>query len=75
MSKRLISIIIPVYNSSLYLPRLFNNLMAQSIGFDALEVIFADDCSTDSSYAELEAFAKQHSNVTLLKTSCNTGFA
>ncbi|MEG2660907.1 MAG: glycosyltransferase family 2 protein [Oscillospiraceae bacterium] len=75
MAQRLISIIVPVYNSSLYLPRLFNNLMAQSIGFDALEIIFADDCSTDSSYGELQAFANQHSNVTLLKTSCNTGFA
>ncbi|MEG1126906.1 MAG: glycosyltransferase family 2 protein, partial [Oscillospiraceae bacterium] len=75
MTQRLISIIIPVYNSSLYLPRLFDNLMAQSIGFDALEIIFSDDCSTDSSYGELESFARQHGNVALLKTPCNTGFA
>ncbi len=42
-----ISIIIPCYNSSEYLERSLKSLKEQTIGFENLEIIFVNDCSTD----------------------------
>ena len=47
MSK--ISIIIPVYNVEKYIQKTFDSILNQTIGFENLEVIFVDDCSTDAS--------------------------
>lgn len=44
-----VSIIIPVYNVELYLEKCLFSLFAQSLGFENLEIILVDDCSTDRS--------------------------
>lgn len=52
---KLISIIIPCYNVEKYIDRCFDSLLAQTIGFDKLEIIMIDDCSTDSTWDRLIA--------------------
>lgn len=52
---KLISIIIPCYNVEKYIDRCFNSLLAQTIGFDRLEIIMVDDCSTDATWDKLTA--------------------
>lgn len=42
-----ISVIIPCYNVTKYLPKCFLSLVRQTIGIDALELIFVNDASTD----------------------------
>ncbi|MEM7130667.1 MAG: glycosyltransferase family 2 protein [Chloroflexota bacterium] len=53
-----ISVIIPNYNGSRFLPPLFHALEQQT--FQDFEVIFVDDASTDSSVALLEEGYSQH---------------
>lgn len=52
---KLISIIVPCYNVEKYIDRCFASLLAQTVGFERLEVIFVDDCSTDGTWARLTA--------------------
>lgn len=49
-----ISVIIPVYNASQYLPELFHSLQAQTCS--DFEVIFVDDGSIDNSISMIQAF-------------------
>lgn len=52
---KLISIIIPCYNVASYIDRCFQSLLVQTIGFDKLEIILIDDCSTDDTWSKLTA--------------------
>ena len=52
---KLISIIIPCYNVEKYIDRCFGSLLTQTIGFDKLEIIMIDDCSTDNTWDKLTA--------------------
>ena len=51
--EKLISIIIPCYNTEKYIDRCFQSLVAQTIGIEQLELIFVDDCSTDNTWKHL----------------------
>lgn len=42
-----ISVIIPCFNATKYLPKCFMSLVQQTIGIDQIELIFVDDASTD----------------------------
>lgn len=70
-----ISVVVPVYNTRSSLPRVWESLQAQTIGLDALQIFFCDDCSTDDSYAYVKELADQHPNITVLQTEQNSGFA
>lgn len=70
-----ISIVIPVYNAGAYLPRVMESLRSQTIGFEALQIFFCDDCSTDDSYTYEKEMASTYPNVTALQTARNSGFA
>ncbi len=54
-----VSIVIPVYNRSDYLPRLFRSL--EAITYDGFEVILVDNASTDNSLALCQQFALRSS--------------
>ncbi|MEG0962475.1 MAG: glycosyltransferase family 2 protein [Lachnospiraceae bacterium] len=47
MSNKKISVIIPCYNVSKWLPQCFLSLVNQTIGIENLELIFVNDASTD----------------------------
>lgn len=75
MGKKLISIIIPVFNAENYLDNTLNSIKNQTFGFSNLEIIFVDDCSTDNSKKILENFSKKYENVKSIFLDENHGFA
>ena len=70
-----ISMIIPVYNVEKFLRKAFESLKRQTIGFDNLQVLFADDCSADGSWELVQGYASAHPNVESVRLPENTGAA
>lgn len=58
MSQPAVSVIVPVHNTALFLPRCLESLEAQT--FSDFEVILVDDGSTDGSAGICDAFAREH---------------
>lgn len=67
----LVSVIVPCYNAAATLPCALNSLLAQS--WANLEVLVADDASTDSSVAVVQAYAAKDKRVKLLQLKQNSG--
>ncbi|MBQ6164512.1 MAG: glycosyltransferase [Clostridia bacterium] len=59
-----VSVVVPVYNTGVYLPRCVQSLAAQSIG--APEIILVDDGSADDSGEICDALAKEYPTVRVL---------
>lgn len=75
MDKYKVSVVVPTYNSGLFLNTLFDSMMYQSIGFENIEVIFVDDNSNDEyTLYLLDLFDKKFSNVTSVFLKENNGF-
>lgn len=70
-----ISMIIPVYNVDKYLDDCIKSLMKQTIGFENLEVIMVDDCSTDNSSMIMKKYEHQYGNVKCIYLKENSGSA
>lgn len=68
----LVSLIIPVYNVSVYLPRLMESVLSQT--HKELEIILIDDGSPDSSGELCDRFASNDSRVKVIHKS-NSGVA
>ena len=58
---KMISIIIPIYNSERYLPAMLDSILNQS--FKDYELILVNDGSTDSSSQICHGYAKKHSGI------------
>ena len=43
-----VSVIVPCYNASMYLPKCMDKLLTQTIGLENMEIILVDDASTDN---------------------------
>ena len=70
-----VSIVIPLYNDEKYFDRCMDSIINQTIGFENIEVIIVDDCSTDDSYKIASRYANKYENVSLFQTEKNTGIA
>lgn len=70
-----VSIIIPVYNVQFTIENCFLSLQNQTIGFENLEIIFVDDCSTDKSQDIIRAYEKKYENVKAYFSKENSGIA
>ena len=70
-----ISIIIPVYNVEKYLNSAFDSILSQTFGFENLEVIFVDDCSSDNSFNIIKSFSDAYENVKLIQLEENSGYS
>ena len=68
-----ISLITPVYNAGSYLDDAISSVKEQTIGFENIEWLLVDDCSTDGSYEKILQLAAQYPNVRVLKTPQNSG--
>ena len=68
-----VSIIIPIYNAENYLEGTIKNVMAQSIGFNNIELILIDDCSKDDSKSIIEKYADKYSNIKPIFLESNSG--
>ena len=61
----LVSVIMSVYNSEKYVEESVRSIMKQS--YSNLEVLIADDCSTDNSYEILLKLANEDSRIKIIK--------
>lgn len=75
MAKYKISVIVPTYNSGLFLNSFMDSMMYQSIGFNNIQIIFVDDNSTDEyTLYLLELFDENYPNVKSIFLDENNGF-
>jgi len=70
-----ISVILPIYNVEKYLKDCVDSIINQTIGFDNIEVIMVDDCSTDSSYEIAKAYEKKYQNCISMRLDERSGAA
>jgi len=73
--KKIISILVPVYNESRSIPRLHEDLekITSSLSSYDFSYVFVDDGSTDDSCAVLTHLAKKDGKITLIELSRNFG--
>ncbi len=64
MSEDLVSVVVPVYNTGLYLERCLNSLIHQT--YRDLEIICVNDGSTDDSARVLDAYAAKDSRIKVI---------
>lgn len=67
----MISVIVPVFNSSIYLSKCINSLLKQT--YKDLEIILIDDASTDNSWEICNKYAKSDSRIKIYQQSRNQG--
>lgn len=70
-----ITVIIPVFNGEKYLERTVKSLINQSFGFENIEVIIVDDCSTDNTTNIMKEFSNEYSNIKCFYLEKNNGAA
>lgn len=70
-----ISIIVPVYNSALYLNRCLDSIINQTLS--DIEILIVDDGSTDDSKLIIEQYAEKDNRIcaTYFKTNCGVSIA
>ena len=71
MGKPKISIIVPVYNAENYIHRCMKSILSQT--FTDFECILVDDCSSDSSPALCDDYARQDARVKVIHKEQNGG--
>jgi glycosyltransferase involved in cell wall biosynthesis len=70
MSKPLVSVITPVYNTEEWVWEAIESILNQT--FKEFEFIIIDDCSTDWSYAILDDYAKKDKRIRLYRNEKNS---
>lgn len=68
-----LSVILPVYGVREFLPAALETLKQQTIGFENLQIIFADDCSKDGSWEVVQQYAQEYPNVECVRLEANSG--
>lgn len=68
-----ISVLVPIYNSSQYLPACLDSLARQT--FTDLEIICIDDCSTDNSLAIAQSYAAKDVRFQVFSQPIHQGIA
>ena len=74
MNKK-ISVILPIYNVDRYLEYCIKSIINQTIGFENIELIMVDDCSTDNSYNIMKKFNEIYENVKIYHFDERSGAA
>jgi len=65
-----LSVIMPVYNAESHIEDAVSSILNQT--FEEFEFVIVDDCSTDSSYALLQDFAKNDDRIKLYRNKKNS---
>lgn len=68
-----LSVIIPVYNAQDDLGNAIESVIAQTFGFENIELILVDDASTDNSKQIIKDYQKKHDNIKLIELPENSG--
>lgn len=71
MDKGKLSIIIPIYNTSKYLRKCLDSVIAQT--YKNLEIILVNDCSTDNSLDIINEYCKKDDRFKLVNNNPNLG--
>ena len=71
MIKEGISIIIPCYNTELYIKKCLDSILEQKL--NQFEVILVDDCSTDNTVSIIKSYMQNNKNIKLIENSENHG--
>lgn len=69
-----ISVIIPCFNSENYIGRAVESVINQSIGFENIELILYDDCSTDATRKIILEYANKFTNIIPILSDENSGY-
>lgn len=72
-SKKLVSVIMPCFNSASFLAEAIQSVLNQS--FKDFELIVIDDCSTDSTSILMDYFVRKDKRVKYLKNNKNMGIS
>ena len=70
-----LTMIIPAYNVDDCLDNAMNSLINQTIGFNKIEVIIVDDCSTDKTREIIKEYSKKYENCHGIFLDTNNGGA
>jgi glycosyltransferase involved in cell wall biosynthesis len=73
VNKTKVSVVTPVYNAEKYLRKTIDSVINQTIGFENIEYLLVDDCSTDSSRDILLEYSSKYDNIIAVFLECNTG--
>ncbi|MGN1362867.1 MAG: glycosyltransferase family 2 protein [Methanobrevibacter sp.] len=68
-----ISVIVPVYNVEKYLNRCIDSVINQTIGFENIELLLLDDCSTDNTKNIMEEYEMHYDNIKCFYLEKNQG--
>ena len=68
-----ISVIMPVYNAEDELNTAIDSIINQSFGFENIELIIVDDCSTDNSRNIITDYANEYENIIPVFLDENSG--
>ena len=71
METPLVSIILPLYNSELYISQTIESIIKQS--YTNWELIITDDCSFDNSYEIVKSYSAIDKRIVLFKLDKNRG--
>ena len=71
MTVPLVTLALPVYNGEKWLDQAIGTLIKQT--YDNIEIIIADDCSTDNSQKICEQYASRYSHIMFIKNETNLG--
>lgn len=72
-NKKSITVITPVYNAEKFIERTINSVINQSIGFENIQYILIDDCSTDQTKKLIQKYAEQYDNICAVFLKENSG--
>ncbi len=69
-NERLISVILPTYNSAKFIKYSVNSVLAQS--YSNIELIIVDDCSTDNTLKIVKNYKKKDKRIRYIRTNKNS---
>ncbi|KZX16011.1 putative teichuronic acid biosynthesis glycosyltransferase TuaG [Methanobrevibacter cuticularis] len=73
INKFKVSVIIPTFNAEDYLLDTVNSVINQSLGFENIELVIVDDCSTDGTKDIIKMLLSKYENIISVFLKKNTG--
>lgn len=68
-----ITVVTAAYNAERFVEKTIDSVINQSVGFDKIQYIIIDDCSTDSTGQIIDRYASKYKNICFVSLHENTG--
>ncbi len=72
-SKRKVTVVTAAFNAEQFLHKTIESVISQTIGFEQIQYIIIDDCSTDSTGKIMNEYATKYKNICTVSLHENTG--